>query len=189
MRERFDPARPARQHKTAVLIRAPDSDSATLGAAPGLPTPIADRLNGVPVSNLLHFVDGPAMADLGALPPVPWIGAALAHGFQSVVTVPVRSKSGSDLGLMMMLYRAAGAPPAVARTLLDVGASLAAVAIERNRTVRALRERDTRFQSVFTLQPDAVFTLDRGGEVVAANPAAEQLFEYFVEIEHDAGTY
>ncbi len=159
----------------AVLIRAPDSDSATLGAAPGLPTPIGDRLNGVPVTNLLHFVDGPAMADLGALPSVPWIGAALAHGFQSVVAVPVRSQSGSDLGLMMMLYRSAGAPPAVARTLLDVGASLAAVAIERNRTVRALRERDTRFQSVFTLQPDAVFTLDRNGEVVAANPAAEQL--------------
>ena len=159
----------------AVLVRAADADSATLGAAPGLPAPIADQLNGVPLGSLLHFVDGPAMAELGRLPAVPWVAAAVAHGFQSVVTVPVRSTSGSDLGLMMLFYRAAGAPPAVARMLLDVGASLAAVAIERNRTVRALREQATRFQSVFTLQPDPVFTLDRGGAVVAANPAAEQL--------------
>ncbi len=159
----------------AVLVRAADADSATLGAAPGLPAPIADQLNGVPLGSLLHFVDGPAVADLSRLPPVPWIAAGLAHGFQSVVTVPVRSKSGSDLGLMMLFYRTAGAPPTVARTLLDVGASLAAVAIERNRTVRALREQGTRFQSVFTLQPDPVFTLDRDGAVLAANPAAEQL--------------
>ena len=159
----------------AVLVRAAEADSATLGAAPGLPAPIADQLNGVPLGNLLHFIDGPAMADLSRLPAVPWIASASAHGFQSIVTVPVRSKSGSDLGLMLLLYRTAGAPPAVARTLLEVGASLAAVAIERNRTVRALRERDTRFQSVFTLQPDAVFTLDRDGLVLAANPAAEQL--------------
>ena len=158
-----------------VLVRAAEADSATLGAAPGLPASIADQLNGVPISNLFHFVDGPAMADVSRLPPVPWVGAAAAHGFQSIVTVPVRSKSGSDLGLMMLWYRTAGAPSQLARSLLEVGASLAAVAVERNRTVRALRERDTRFQSVFTLQPDAVFTLDREAEVLAANPAAEQL--------------
>ncbi|MBL8989421.1 MAG: PAS domain-containing protein [Gemmatimonadetes bacterium] len=159
----------------AVLIRPPESETVILGGGPSLPLGLADQLDGLGIEELMHFVDGPAIADINRLPRMPWVAAAQAHGFQSLATIPIRSKNGSDLGVLMLAYRTVGAPPQATKNLLDVGASLAAVAIERNRTARALRERETRFNSVFTLQPDAVFTLDRDGAVVTANPAAEHL--------------
>ena len=158
-----------------ALFRNPDSDVLTLGAGPGLPPALAGQFDQVAQADLLHFVDGPAVADLARLPGIPWISAAQAFGFQSVSAVPIRARSGSGLGVLALLYKASTAPPPSTRTLLEVGASLASAASERNRTVRALRERESRFHSVFTLQPDAVFTADRAGQIVAANPAAEQM--------------
>ena len=158
-----------------VLFRSPESDAMTLGAGPALPPPLASQFDQVAQSELLHFVDGPAIADLARLPGVPWIAAAQAFGFQAVSAVPIRARSGSSLGVLALLYKASTAPAASTRALLEVGASLASAAAERNRTVRALRERESRFNSVFMLQPDAVFTAGRLGEIVAANPAAEQM--------------
>ncbi len=159
-----------------ALFRNQEGDAMALGAGPALPPPLAGQFDQVAQADLLHFVDGPAVADLARLPGVPWVAAAQAFGFQAVSAVPIRSRSGSGLGVLALLYKVSTAPPASTRALLEVGASLASAAVERNRTVRALRERESRFNSVFTLQPDAVFTVDRAGEIVAANPAAEQMF-------------
>ncbi|MFN0181834.1 MAG: ATP-binding protein [Gemmatimonadales bacterium] len=158
-----------------ALIQGADQRDFTIGAAPSLQTAVRDQLDGVPASQLLHFVDGPAVAALAKLPDIPWVGAALAYGLGGVHTIPVRSKNGTDLGVLLLFYQSPAAPPPLARALLDVGSALAAIAVERHRTVRALKEREARLQSVFTLQPDAVFTLDSRGEIVALNPAAEQL--------------
>lgn len=158
-----------------VLLHGGDRNNITVGAAPSLQTAVKDQLDGAPVAQLLHFVDGPAIADLTTLPNVPWIGAALAYDFAGASTMPVRSKNGADLGLVLLLYRSPGQQPPLARTLLDVGSALAAISIERHRTVRALQEREARFQSVFTLQPDPVFTLDAAGAIIAVNPSAEHL--------------
>ncbi|MBM4187715.1 MAG: response regulator [Gemmatimonadetes bacterium] len=158
-----------------ALLQGPDQRDFTVGGAPSLHPSIRDQFDGVPAGQLLHFVDGPAVADLAMLPNMPWVGAALAHGLGAAHTTPVRSKSGTDLGVLLLLYPSPAAPPPLARPLLDVGSALVAIAVERNRTVRALKEREARLQSVFTLQPDAIFTLDRRGEVVALNPAAESL--------------
>jgi PAS domain S-box-containing protein len=158
-----------------VLVRSPDQGRVSVGAAPSLQAAIREELEGTTVAQLFHFVDGPASADLDQLPKTSWIAAALAYDLGGVTTMPVRAKSGTDLGIVMLFYRSPQAPPPLARTLLEVGSALAAIAIERNRTVRALQEREARLQSVFTLQPDAVFTLDARGEIIAVNPAAEQL--------------
>ncbi|MGE3616168.1 MAG: PAS domain-containing protein [Gemmatimonadales bacterium] len=161
---------------TAVLLTSvPEGDELELVAGPSLPAGMAGPFDGTSLASMMHFGDGPATADLHQLPQVPWVGAALAHGFQSLTSTPIRSRSGTLLGVLLLCYRTPGAPPRHTRGLLEVGASLSAAAIERNRTVRALRERDSRFNSVFTLQPDAVFTVNNDGVIATANPAAEQL--------------
>ena len=159
----------------AILVRGSDQSQVSVGAAPSLQGAVRDELDGTTTAQLFHFVDGPASADLGSLPKTSWVSAALAFDLGGVTAIPIRAKSGTDLGVVLLFYRSPHTPPPLARTLLDVGSALAAIAIERNRTVRALQEREARLQSVFTLQPDAVFTLDPRGEIIAVNPAAEQL--------------
>ena len=159
----------------AILVHSTDRTTVSLGAAPSLQTAVKEQLDGAPMAQLLHFVDGPAVSELARMPNVPWIAAAMAYGLAGASTVPVRSKNGTDLGLVILFYRSPTQPPPLAKTLLEVGSALAAITIERHRTVRALQEREARFQSVFTLQPDAVFTLDAKGAIIAVNPAAELL--------------
>ncbi|MHB1327162.1 MAG: PAS domain-containing protein, partial [Gemmatimonadales bacterium] len=161
-------------HCVAVTI-GPDGTIGSLGAAPSIAAGFADLLEGIRTETLLHFVDSPAVAELMQLPGTEWIEAAIAHGYGNVATTPIRSRSGVNLGVLMLLYPANRTPASNTRAVLAVGASLAAAAIERSRTVRALRERDSRLNSVFVLQPDAVFTLDHAGSIVTGNPAAEQL--------------
>lgn len=159
----------------AIVTIGPDGATGTLGAAPSLAAGLADQLEGVRTETLLHFVDSPAVAELTQLPGMDWIDAAVAHGYGNIATTPIRSRSGVNLGVLLLFYPPATTPAPNARALLAVGASLAAAAIERARTARALRERDSRLNSVFVLQPDAVFTLDGSGTIVTGNPAAEAL--------------
>ncbi len=161
----------------AVVLHTADGANITVGAAPSLQSAVKDELEHASAAHLFHFVDGSASADLAILPNIPWVSAALAYDLTGITSIPIRSKSGTGLGVMFLLYRSSEAPPPLARTLLEVGSALAAIAVERHRTVRALQEREARLQSVFTLQPDAVFTLDPRGDILAVNPAAEHLLE------------
>jgi len=158
-----------------AVLRAIDPGTLSVGAGPELAPGIADQIDGAPQSHLGHLIDGPTTVDLDRFPPVPWAASALAHGYRTVAVSPIRSPNGSELGVVLLLFRAGGAPPASARGLMEVAASLAAIAVERHRTARALREREARLQSVFTLQPDAVLTLDAEGRIQTVNPAAEHL--------------
>jgi PAS domain S-box-containing protein len=158
-----------------VLLLSADRSTISVGAAPSLRSAIRDELDGAAAAQLFHFVDGPASADLSTLPPSPWIQASIAYDLAGTTAMPIRAKSGTDLGVILLLYRSQQTAPPLGRTLLEVGSALAAIAVERHRTVRALQEREARLQSVFTLQPDAVFTLDPQGDIIAVNPAAEQL--------------
>jgi PAS domain S-box-containing protein len=165
----------ARGTTCLIATLSPDGNTVSLGAAPTLPPGIGDQLEGAPVGALGHFVDGAAAADLERLTHLNWARAAAAHGYRSVAASPIRARTGAELGVVFCFYPVTGAPSPKSRELLDMAAPLAAISIERHRTVRALRERENRLQSLFILQPDAVITLDATGRMQSLNPAAEHL--------------
>ncbi|MES1930130.1 two-component response regulator [Salinisphaera dokdonensis CL-ES53] len=93
-------------------------------------------------------------------------------GIHAGWSYPLLTKDGSLLGTFAIYQRKTGAPTEAQRAPIERAAGLVALAIERHRDRRALRESEQRYSSLFTHNPDAVFSLDKDGFLRSVNQAA-----------------
>ena len=85
---------------------------------------------------------------------------------------PLFTKEHELLGTFAIYQRTTGAPDDTERAPIERAAGLVALAIERHRDRRALLESEQRYRSLFTHNPDAVFSLDKDGFLRSVNHAA-----------------
>ena len=85
---------------------------------------------------------------------------------------PLFTKEDELLGTFAIYQRTTGAPDDTERAPIERAAGLVALAIERHRDRRALLESEQRYRSLFTHNPDAVFSLDKDGFLRSVNHAA-----------------
>jgi PAS domain S-box-containing protein len=115
---------------------------------------------------------------------------AHSHGLRACWSFPLMSHQGQVLGTFAIYQRRPGTPNDEQIQQLANAAQLAAIAITRSRDRQRLQESEQRFRSLFTFNPDPVFSFDLQGRFLSLNGAGVQLTgigEALIVGEHFAG--
>ncbi|MES1937444.1 sensor domain-containing phosphodiesterase [Salinisphaera hydrothermalis] len=97
------------------------------------------------------------------------------ENLRACTSYPIFGGGDRLLGTFALYYRVPGLPDARHDELIEKVTALTAVAIERCQERRALRESEQRYRSLFTQNPDCVYSLDRQGVFGSANSTACRL--------------
>jgi PAS domain S-box-containing protein len=100
---------------------------------------------------------------------------ARPHGLRACWSFPLISHQGQVLGTFAIYQRRPSAPDDEQIQQLSNAAQLAAIAITRSRDRQRLQESEQRFRSLFTFNPDPVFSFDLQGRFLSLNGAGVQL--------------
>ncbi|MFI8743826.1 PAS domain S-box protein [Pseudomonas sp. NPDC077186] len=115
---------------------------------------------------------------------------ARPHGLRACWSFPLISHQGQVLGTFAIYQSCPSAPDDEQIQQLANAAQLAAIAITRSRDRQRLQESEQRFRSLFTFNPDPVFSLDLQGRFLSLNGAGVQLTgigEVLIVGEHFSG--
>lgn len=152
--------------------------------APGLPSAYGAAIDGLPIGPTAGF-GGSAMfrrervvvADIARDPSsAAWRGFAARLGLAACWSQPLLSRGGEPLGGFTVYWREPREPAVAEIAALETLASICAIAVERERSVRAQADSEQRFRSLFDHQPDGVFACDTDGRVTAINSAVADIF-------------
>lgn len=94
---------------------------------------------------------------------------ALSHGLRACWSTPIFDAQSRVLGTFAMYFADVGKPTAHHRRLIDVATQLAAVAIERDRSISALAESESRFHAFMDASPAIAWVKDADGRHVYTN--------------------
>ncbi|MGQ7958332.1 PAS domain S-box protein [Pseudomonas sp. SP16.1] len=100
------------------------------------------------------------------------------HGLRACWVMPLLSHHGEVLGTFSIHHRAPCGPDSDQLQLMATAAQLAAIAIEREHDQQRLQESEERYRSLFTFNPDPVFSFDLDGNFQSMNEAGCQLTGY-----------
>ncbi|TWI58675.1 hypothetical protein IQ22_00383 [Pseudomonas duriflava] len=103
--------------------------------------------------------------------------SALKSGLKACWSIPLINSEGKILGTFAMYRRQAYKPNEEQLQLLTTAEQLAAIAIERSQSLQRMEESEQRFRSLFTFNPDPVFSLDLEGNFQNINEATLKLTE------------
>src|SRR3546814_5189726 len=123
-------------------------------AAPGLPPEFMAATDDVPIGpevaswGAAACLDTPVyVGDIATHPNwAPWRDLALKHGLRACWATPIKSTDGSLLGVFSNYYRVEHMPASNDIDAMALGTPTAALAIERYRAQKALREGNERWR-------------------------------------------
>lgn len=99
-----------------------------------------------------------------------WREVALQHGLRACWSVPIMSSTKEIYGTFAVYRHMIGEPSEMELSAIESSARLAAIAIERRRTERSLRESETRFSKVFRASPEAMVIAELpAGRIIDVN--------------------
>lgn len=101
-----------------------------------------------------------------------------AEGLASCWSAPVLTADDELLGTFATYYRYPSVPQQDEQNKLMQAADLLALAIARQRDLRALQAHEQRFNALFSHQPDAVYEMDLTGHIVSSNQAVSHIIGY-----------
>ena len=166
----------------SVLLLDDDGRHARHAAGPNLPPPYRQAIDGIEVGpragtcgTAMHLDRLVVTTDI-ALDPL-WEGyreAALSHALRACWSMPVRSRLGRILGAFAMYYREPMAPSERELRLVEAGAALAAIAIERDRSDRTLHESESRLRAIVDHAFALVWLKDAQGRYLMVNRRFEE---------------
>jgi len=103
---------------------------------------------------------------------------ALKAGLLSCWSEPIFGASGVVLGTISVYQRKLGKPTRENMELVRRACHLAAIAVERRRSLDALRESEARYRSLFEESIDCVFVSSVEGKIIDINQAGVRMFGY-----------
>ncbi|MEQ6887243.1 EAL domain-containing protein [Halomonas sp. CS7] len=104
-----------------------------------------------------------------------------SEGLRACWSYPVLSRDGRLLGTFATYYRRPAAPGSSELERIVQAVDLVALAMERAQDRRSLWESEQRYRSLFTYNPEAVFSMDLQGHFVTANDNCAALTGYAVD--------
>jgi len=106
---------------------------------------------------------------------------ALRHGLHACRSTSIFSKEGSVLGTLAMYYPQPREANDEDLELVEMSTRTAAIAIERERGQKALRESEARYRTLMEQASDGIFVSDGGGHLVMANAAGRRMLGYTLD--------
>jgi diguanylate cyclase (GGDEF)-like protein/PAS domain S-box-containing protein len=103
---------------------------------------------------------------------------ALQHGLHACWSIPLISHHGDVLGTFAIYSHHPGSPDDEQLQLMATVGQLAAIAIERQHDRLRLQASEQRYRSLFTFNPNPVFSFDLNGNFESMNQAGCQLSGY-----------
>ena len=166
-----------------------DAASRTLrrGAVSTLPEAFCRAVDGAPIGPLNGSCGTAAyrkttvvVTDIATDPLwAPWQEArelALRHGLKACTSIPIVSAQDEVLGTYAMYYKAARGPTEFEVELLRASSQLLGIAIQRARSIEALRASEERMEAILDNSPLMVFLKDRDGRYLLTNRTFDQRF-------------
>jgi len=111
-----------------------------------------------------------------------WRELCLAHGVRAVHTAPVWNADGAAIASFFVCLGEAREPNAWERDLVQFGAHLGSLAIERKQVEEILRQRSAQLEILVDQAPIGVFLLDGDLRVRKVNPVARPSFGPFPDL-------
>lgn len=109
----------------------------------------------------------------------PWRTLCAAHAIRGCFAQPVGAADGSPIASFLLVVEAPRGPSEWERRLAIFGAYVASIAIERDRSDRAIRESEERYRTLFESIDDGLCVLEMPDDdevrIVEINPAFEAL--------------
>ncbi len=105
-----------------------------------------------------------------------WRELCIAHGVRAVHTSPVWNADGTAIASFFVCLGEAREPNAWERDLVQFGAHLGSLAIERRQVEEMLRQRSAQFEILVDQAPIGVFLLDGDLRIRQVNPVARPSF-------------
>ncbi|MFL9812769.1 PAS domain S-box protein [Stutzerimonas sp. VN223-3] len=169
----------------SVLLTDPKGQRLVTGAAPSLPEGYSQAINGLVIGEdaracaAATFHRQLMVAEDLAQDPLwhDFRDLTLEHGLRACWSLPI-SHGGAVLGTLALYGREVQTPNEEQIELMDTAAQLAAVVIVRARDRQRLQESEQRFRSLFTFNPDPVFSFDLEGKFQSINAAGSALTGY-----------
>ena len=170
----------------SVLLLAEDGAHLRHGAGPSLPEAYNRAIDGVPIGpkagscGTAAFRREPVFVEDIANDPL-WAdyrGLALPLGLRACWSTPVFDAKKRLLGTFAIYYRAPARPTARQIQLIDAGTHIAAIAIGRERTERALRASEARSRRLSDAGMIGVMFGDFAGHILEANDAFLKMVGY-----------
>ncbi|WP_346797653.1 EAL domain-containing protein [Halomonas sp. Bachu 37] len=100
---------------------------------------------------------------------------AQRHGFLAAHTYPVHGRVHRHLGAVMLFFAQPRGATRDQDTVVATATRLISLTFEHHMRRQALQDSEQRFRSLFTHNPDAVFSLDRTGTFLSVNQATVDL--------------
>jgi PAS domain S-box-containing protein len=179
--------------KGSILLVDDDGQHLRYGAGPSLPSAVIQASRSIPIHADAGVCGAAAFSKVPVfLPDVqsdPVFASckevAWAHGIRSCWATPIFSSEGEVLGIFATYYSEHGGLRHEHMHIVETATRTAAVAIQRRRSERLLRESEARQRQLLAGLPVACYTMDAHGRLTFFNDAAERLWGRVPELEKD----
>ncbi len=170
----------------SILLLDEDGVHIRHGAAPNLPTEFIAAIDGLPIGPVAGscgtaaYLKKAVFVEDIATDPFwePYKAAALPHGLRACWSTPIFDVNEQVLGTFAMYYRQPDLPGPEHLRLIDAVTHIAAIAINRHKAEKALRQSEARYRSLFEYAPDGIVITDSQGFCLDANASACQMLGY-----------
>src|SRR5260370_1965945 len=133
---------------SSILLLWANAKRLGQGAAPSLPIPYNDAINGLPIGpstgscgTAAYRAEPVIVSDIATDPLwADYRDLALAHGLRACWSTPIQSSEGTVLGTFAIYYREPRSPTPLDHSLIEQITHLASIAIERDRAEERLRQ-------------------------------------------------
>jgi PAS domain S-box-containing protein len=170
-----------------ILLVDPGSRTLRRGAVSTLPEAFCRAVDGAPIGpqngscgTAAYRKTKVVVADIATDPLwAPWPEAralALRHGLKACTSIPILSAQDEVLGTYAMYYRAARGPTEFEVEQLRASSQLLGIAIQRARSIEALRASEQRMEAILDNSPLMVFLKDRDERYLFTNRTFELQF-------------
>ncbi|MFP4252661.1 MAG: EAL domain-containing protein [Guyparkeria sp.] len=174
----------APESRCSIMLCDERGDNLYLAAAPSLGAAYRAAMTMIPIAEIgtcgtaAHRREPVFTEDITTDPL--WNGfqeLAEENGLRSCWSYPLLASDGTVLGTFASYRQTPGAPTQSLRRQIARAADLVSLAIERHRDRTALEDNEQRYRSLFSYNPDAVFSLDAQGRLRTVNHAAETMLD------------